>query len=411
MEDLQFVAASRDNWRHAKTLPDHGNPNTRRTMSIEKVHWRPQIFAALLLITFAITSANAQTVRRTVAAWKTDAELESQLETLVGIRWSGNPLRAALQNLAQRQTVAIFLDRRVDPDQRVDFSVQDVPLRDMLAGLADSLQQGVAQIGAVVYIGPPITASRLATVAAIVEDQIKALPGSARLRLLDRQRFAGDELTEPRSLAQQLAADYGLRIENLDRIPHDLWPAVDLPPMTFTQHMSLLLAGFDLTFEFSDSGRTIRLIPLPENAVVQRSYTKPRDATPLIAAIRRQFPAATIREQQDQLVLTGPIEAHAAIDKMLKHRTTKKPPAKPAASETRYSLKIENQPVGGIADALGKRLGRTVRYEPATTERMKILVSFDVQDVTLDELLKALLTPAGLAYQLDDQTLLIISSR
>ena len=49
--------------------------------------------------------------------------------------------------------------------------------------------------------------------------------------------------------------------------------------------------------------------------------------------------------------------------------------------------------------------------KPGITNRLNDLVSFQVQDATLDELLRAFLGPAGLSYQIDEQTLLILPGR
>lgn len=348
--------------------------------------------------------------------WKTDAALERQLdESLIGIRWSENPLRSALRKLSINEGVAILLDRRVDPDQRIDFTAQDVPLRDLLAQLASHVRLGHCQIGPVFFLGPPGATGKFATTMALREEEVKSLPAAARSRLSDKQRANWPELSEPREMLQGLATDYGLKIESLELVPHDVWPAIELPPLTFAQAAGLILAGFDLTFEFSGSdGRAIRIVPMPESPTLTRNYRLSGNQDSLVARLREQFPGVEIREQQGQLQVVAPQEVHEVIAHQLQPPPNKKPSsaaAKMPRAETRYTLKIENQPVGGIAQALAKRLDRQFRYDPGLQERLNKQISLDVKEVSLDELLQAVLSPAGLSYQLDNQTLTIVDGQ
>ena len=87
-------------------------------------------------------------------AWKTGSEFHRAMAATVGVTWSRTPLRPALDRLARRQGVAIFLDRRIDPGQRVDFQAPEMSLRAWVDRLATQLQAEVAILGSVVYLGP-----------------------------------------------------------------------------------------------------------------------------------------------------------------------------------------------------------------------------------------------------------------
>ncbi len=199
---------------------------------------------------------------------------------------------AALTNLAHSQEVAIFLDRRVDPDQAVDLVVESGSLRELLQQLAEQLKLGVGRVGPVVYLGPPPTAAVLGTVTAWKEDQDRPFPAAVRDKLRRTQPLQWPELTTPRELVQRLARDAGLQVEGLEQIPHDLWPEVDLPPLNFAQAMSLILAGFGLTFDYVQDGSAIRLTPLPVKASITRRI--PLRGSPAVVGteIRRRFPGA-----------------------------------------------------------------------------------------------------------------------
>lgn len=341
--------------------------------------------------------------------WKTDAELQRQLDSRIGIRWSQNPLRDALENLARVQQVAIFLDRRVDPGQPLEFSVSDTPLREVIERLAAGLDLGLSFVGPVAYFGPRSSTEKLATLAAIKDQQAKAAPVAAD-RLLRKRRLQWERLSTPREVIDRIATDYGMRVEGMEQVAHDLWPAAELPPMTFGQAMTVVLGGFDLTFEFAPGGRTIQLVPMPRSVSIQRIYEPRGDRAQILAALRQQYPGLELEVQNGQVTVDAPVEVHEAIARIFRGQTTKPAPSrKSPKGETRYTLKIENQPVGGIAQALAKRLGREVRFHPdLTRQRLEMLVSFQVEDVTLEELFKALLSPAKMDYQLDDKTLTIV---
>ena len=61
--------------------------------------------------------------------------------------WSGQPLRPALGDLARLQQTAVFLDRRVDPGQPMDFTQRDATLEDLLSRLAEQLDLGLGATG------------------------------------------------------------------------------------------------------------------------------------------------------------------------------------------------------------------------------------------------------------------------
>jgi hypothetical protein len=344
-----------------------------------------------------------------VSTWKTGAEFETQLNSLVGIRWAANPLRRALSTLAHHQGVAILLDRRVDPDQEIDFSAQNTELRQVLERLSEQLGLGVCQVGPVIYLAPRETTAVLATVAALREEEENALAPTTRSKLRRARPLQWPELTTPRALIEHMAGEVGLQVEGSEQIPHDLWPAVDLPPLGFAKQMSLVLAGFNLTYEYDRQGSGIRLKPLPATAVIQREHVLRGSPTRVVAEIQRRFPNARLAVNANRLVVEGTIEEHDAIRQLLAGGPVKqRPAAPPAQAQVLYTLEIQNQPVGGIATALAKRLGREVRFDPRTTEKLGQLVSFQVKEATLEELLNALFQPVGLSYRIDEQTMVVL---
>jgi hypothetical protein len=359
------------------------------------------------------------------SAWKTGREFQQQLRSQVGVNWGGsNTLRHATSNLARYQGVAIFLDRRVDPDQEIDFAAQNTELWTLLQQLVEHLQLverpqtagrmklGLCRIGPTVYIGPPRTAHVLATAAALRQAEVQQLAGLTASRLQRARPRSWPALTMPRDLIRQLGEAYGVQIQGIEQIPHDLWPAVDLPPLSFAQQMTLVLAGFDLTFSFEAGGSQVRLVPLPETIRLQREYRPRTSSTRIVEEIHRRFPEARATVGSDSVRVEATVEEHELIGQLISGRPAPGPKPKPTPeSDKRYKLTVENKPIGGVATALAKSLGREIRFDPGVVDRLNDLVSFQVEDATLDQLLRAFLDPAGLSYQIDEQTLLILPGR
>ncbi len=307
--------------------------------------------------------------------WLTGSRFDQQMDSPIeSLHWGANPLRRALGSLARSQRVAIFLDRRIDPGQPIDLSVQNQPLRVVIRRLADSLQIGVCRVGPVIFLGPRPTTQVLEEAIESRRSEIQRWPPALAKRLFTARPAAWPELAEPRQLIQDLGKRSQLEIEGLERVPHDLWPAADLPPLDFAEHMSLLLAGFGLTFQPVDGAPLIRLVPLPvaeiEDRVVGLPETKPWQSPP----------------EKDR---------------------PSKQPATPG-SEVRYTLEVQNQPVGPVTQALASQLGLQVELDPQTQGRLDRRVSFQVKEVTLDELLQTLLEPAGLTYRLSGLVLTVL---
>ena len=368
-----------------------------------------RLLLAALTLLLALPSP-AGTAPFGTSSWRTGAALERHWQAPVRmVRWVSNPLRDALESLASTQQVAMFLDRRVDPDRRIDFSSQDEPLSPLLGRLAAELDLGMCRIGPVVYFGPPETAAVLPTVVPLRREERESLARGDARRLEQPRPLAWPKLTTPRQLIRHVAEEAGLAVENIEQIPHDLWPAVELPPLDFYQQMTLVLAGFGLTFQFQDEGR-LRLVALPERAELQRDHAMPaRLAAHIESRLQREYPEVQVVRQSQGLRVRGPWEVHQAIDSWRRGddaaRPIRRPPGK---TETRYTLEVQHQPLGATARALAERLELVLRYPPELEAQLQQRVSFRVQEVTREQLLQALIEPAGLRFQVFDRTLEIL---
>jgi type II secretory pathway component HofQ len=78
-----------------------------------------------------------------------------------------------------------------------------------------------------------------------------------------------------------------------------------------------------------------------------------------------------------------------------------------AAQAQRFTLKIENQPVGRVLDQLARQLNLNVVWSTNPPAGQQALISCDVRQVDLDGLLEAILEPAGLTSRREGQTVTI----
>jgi hypothetical protein len=344
------------------------------------------------------------------AEWLAGPALRAQLAQPVKLAWSGVPIRKGLADLARSQSVAMLLDRRVDPGLPLDLSLDNVPVELALERIARSQHLGVSWYGPLVYLGPEPAAARLRTLAALRAAEAKSLPAAKRSSFTKTQAWHWDDFAEPRTLVEQLAEEARVDVSGIDKIPHDLWPAADLPPLSWTDRLTLVANEFDLTFRIDDDGRKIELIPVPESVVLERSYPGGRNPQELAERWRREAADAEIKVEGDKVVVRGRAEDHEAL-------TAAKPrPQTPAAGGTEvYTLAVRDQPLGPVLEELKQRLGLELHIDEAALKKAEISldrrVSFNVDKATLDELLAAALKPAGLTFRRRDKAIDIFPAR
>lgn len=350
-------------------------------------------------------SVNAQQV----VPWRTGTELERHLERPLDLAWDDVPLRDGLNRLAEVHRVAIFLDRRIDPDQKMQLSVQGEPLELVLLRIATLAGGATCQVGDVIYLGPESTAERLPTVAEL-QSQFARSHGSAELaKLLERRPYQWPEAATPRQILEDIAQSAGLQWNQLGQtIPHDLWPAVALPPLRKTELLSLVLAGFDASYRLGSAVEGVRLepIPIPATVTLTKTYPFEGDVPAVLAQVRELYPDVEIDSDGRQLVVTGSQQHQAAIAKFLRGRPVRRRVA--GDPEKRYTLTVQEQPFGPVVRQLGNQLGLTVslpEVEPAVLNRR---ISFSVQEVDLVGLLDAVFAGSGFTYDLAEDQLAVV---
>ena len=337
-------------------------------------------------------------------AWKTGAEFRKALDQRIGLKWAENPIRDALRNLATNQQVAIWLDRRIDPSGKLQFEIEGESLSLTLDQLCARYKLGRSVVGPLVYIGPPTLTEKLATLAAVKRQQATGLAADQRARWLRTAAWQVPQLAEPRELVKELVRESGATLQNPNAVPHDLWPAISLPPLPLADRLTLVLAGFELAYELSADGATVNIVPMPAQVEYQQSYAWGKTQT-LATQLQQKFPELKISTAENKVVVIGKYESHELIERMLSGETVRT--TKVVPGEKVYTLRVDNQSAGAVVKTVAKELGKEMVYDPSLTAKLKTNVSFTVKDAKLEELLNKALTPLELTYEITEASLII----
>lgn len=314
---------------------------------------------------------------------------------------SGTPLRRAVDRLTETQGVAIFLDRRLDPGLGIELAARDQSLAHVLDRLAAQCGGVVSHVGPVAYLGPRNQTANLAQIVQQRRRDAEALPRALARRATAMRPWQWDMLAVPRDLLTDLAEQGGVTIDGMEQVPHDLWPAAALPPLAWTDRMSLVLAGFGLTFEFVTRQQQVRLVPLVPGELTVRSYSVnlTDEQRKLLTA---EFPSARLRFSDAEIIVEGSAEEHERLERHLERGVASRRPPRPGLT-TLFTMQVNAQPAGAVIKTIEQQLGLQFEVEPEAVERLQRRVTFEAREATLDALLQLALTPAGLYHEYEGE--------
>lgn len=348
---------------------------------------------------------------------------EAALDKKVGVAWGGqigNTLRDVVRQLTESQHVSIIVDRRVDPTQSIELTIPPTPLREVLAALAHRAECETSIVSNVVYVGPVDAAKKLRTLVELRSGELSKLMSNAApakspwrnrpVSLTKRMTFAWQDLDRPRDILQQVAVKFQIEIDGLDKLPHDLWAGASLPQMTATEALSLLLVQFGSTFEFVPDRAAIRIVPIPQRVLIERTHTIPANLSVTLEAARKQFADAEIEQSGLKLVVRGTVEQHVDIAAWLKPGGQK--PLKPAVStplrQRRFkSIKQDNVALG---DVIKTFTDYGVKFSYDAEEFAEAGISLDkkidinTKDASVEKLFRELFEPAGIEVTIDGES-------
>lgn len=344
--------------------------------------------------------------------WLTGAALERRLQEPLSRSIDGLPLREALYALGHEQGVGVLLDRRIDPTRKLDITVRQAALSQLLQQIAKEQRIGMSRLDAVCYFGPPTVAARLRTLAELRREEIRGRSATLAAKFSRQRAMRWPDLATPAGVLKELVAENQLQLAGVEQVPHDLWAGAELPPLSLTDRLTLLLVQFDLTFRVAGSGETVRLIPIPADVQLTRSYAGGRDPQALANKWAPLLPNTRIAVSGDRIVVQGLIEEHEQIARGFRPAGTRQDAALPAAKDQlRHTVKRAEGPLEALLAQLARRFDLDVRYDEAALKRAGISlqqpVRFSVSEATEDELFAALLKEAGCQFRREGRVLYI----
>ncbi len=372
------------------------------------------IFSTAAVVVWLCLSPSPSPGGEASSGWLTGASWREKLSQPADVFWRNAPLGESLESFSRAHRVAVLIDRRVDPGQPLDLKRQATPVLEILVEAAASRNLGLCLFGPVTYFGPAPITHDLRTVGELRRQEIRSLPSSVARKFAQAKPLRWDDFATPREVLAGLAADGPLEILELDRVPHDLWAAADLPSLPLTDRLTLILGQFDLTFQVAPDGTAVTLVPIAPDPALVRSYPGGRQPEQLLKAWKAVAPESRFEIVGQKIFVRGRLEDHERIDASRRPARRKTPPPKAAdPSRLRFTVKERNKPLGGVLRQFATQLATQLRLElkidtdamEAAGVSLEQLVSFDVEQATFEELLNAVLLPAGCKWQRSGNTI------
>lgn len=343
----------------------------------------------------------------------TGARFHTELDQATSGTWTNVEFRDLLNKLSVERRVAILLDRRIDPTVRVPLDIVNRSLTEGIQEIARKVQAEVSIPENVVYVGPPAAVRQLRTLIELRTAELLAksppIPEKRRTELSRRYPIAWRDLETPDDILRRVAEQFQLKIQGEDLVPYDLWAGCRLPSATAAEALSIILIQFDLTFSWTDGGKGIELVPIPQIVVIERRPRFKSKAAEALKSIQDEFPNLDVRLEGTEIIVKGTTEDHEAIALLLSPNKPKKPVEKgPAPLRQRtFTLKFQRVPVRAVMAKLEESSVVFV-YDAAALEAAGIsldqTIDLQLEKATADEFLKAVFSPLKISFEIDHLT-------
>jgi hypothetical protein len=290
------------------------------------------------------------------------------LDAAVHATWTRLPLREWAARVSTLAGKPVILDRRLDPQRVVTLTARGEPLREVLETVAAAADAAVADLEGSVRIVPKEAGSAAARGDRDRRLRVASLPAAVRADLTARRPWRWPAGARPRDLVAAAASDAGVSVSGIESIPHDHFPAADLPPLPLAERLDLVLAHFDrrVLWEATRGAAAGRIVGI--DAEIQPAADGPAPAKPI------------------------PV----------------RPPRRTVKVRDEFTLRLE-APLDQALAAICTRLGLTLELDAAALTARGIapgeIVRAEVEKASRDELLDAVLHPVRLAWSIDGDRL------
>ncbi len=292
--------------------------------------------------------------------------------------WRGISLLDLAARLSDLSGLPVVVDRRLDPGRPVSLDATAEPLSEILARIAAEIGADSVVFDSHARLVPAGVAAGLRNAAADRRKELQALSPEDRRIAMTRAKWSWPDGARPRELIIEAAARAGIVIDGGEQLPHDHFPAAQLPALSLADRLDLVLAHFDRRLNWRPRGDaaerpTFSIVPI-DMASAGAAPAGPRAEPPARPPRRPSLSAAV-------------------------------PPPEPT-----YSLAVA-APLEDLLATLAKRFGLRLEVDKKALAARGIaggeIVRRTVKDATRDELLDAILEPLDLDWRIDDGRLTV----
>lgn len=329
--------------------------------------------------------------------WRTGRAFDEFSKSPISVSWQHAALRSHLMQFARSQQLAIVLDRRVDPNQRLDLTVKNVSIEQFMLRIAQASGTQFCRFGDCYYFGPAENAQRLLGINSILtggRQSEKTVWGRSA-------EMSWRRLATPQEVLRRLTMENNFEIVGLDKIQHDLMAELNVPPMRLDMRLTLLLSQFDLWFKQNDSKKTVSIVGPPETLRASLRMTGYDADKKLLQRMRAASTSCKVTKTKRTIKITGPVQGLEAARNVAIGSFTPKPRS---LDEKRFQLSVKNRR-GLILNAVAQQLALEVQVADDCQSVLKEVVVITVKDATVDVLLEAILAGTECDYSQEGQTL------
>ena len=301
--------------------------------------------------------------------------------------WTGIELGALGGRLGDVCGRPVVIDRRIDPQSRISLVATEMAPDAVLESVARQAGASCAILPEVIRITPQGTAARLVAADVRRRREISALPGTLRDLATARAPWSWPAGTTPRDLLSRLATDSELELLGLEQLPHDHFPAANLPPLPLADRLDLLLAHFDMRVAWKS-------VRLPQNGQPLCLNVVPIDGP---AAQRSDSPDAT------ENVHGGTVVVKAPGSRLTVPAPQTAPTTQAAPAGDTFSLTVA-APLEQLLITVAMRLGLDLKLDREQLRAKGIaageIVRVEIHDASRDALLDAIVAPLDLVWEI-----------
>lgn len=329
--------------------------------------------------------------------WRTGKDFDEFSKSPISVSWRHAALREHLARFARGQQLSIVLDRRIDPNLRLDLTVKNASIEQFMLRVSQAAGANFCRFGDCYYIGPAENAQRLLAINAMLTSGRQN-----KQSLLSRSEpVAWAALTTPQDVMNRWSQENDFEIAEIQLLQHDLMAEMNTPAMRLDMRMALLLSQFDLWFRQSKSKSMVTIVQPPENlSATLRLSGYDADKT-LLQRIRSAAPHCDVSKTNRAITIKGPAgELEMARNVVIVSFI----PEQRELDEKRFQLNVKNKR-GLILQAVAEQLALKVVVDDDCQEVLEDVVGVTVRDATVEVLLNAILAGTDCAYSQDGTTL------